>query len=217
MILIDDAGSGSLIGGTCIGVYKVETDEYQYDFIPIELYQGNNFSSKIYLSYVKNIVDRIFKELKVSLEEEIYVCRGYIFDELRKWLKSNGFIWYNAKIGEPLQSRIESTFEKYTITLGLPENFIKYTRYPFHFHQLLKWVYADHKNRSSLCKTGWKSWEKYGSLKLSMSYQDLKKSTFFCLYCGKEIKDHSRVKIVTYYSKYKQQIYLHEHCNKELN
>jgi len=213
VILIDDAGSGSLIGGTCIGIYRVETSEYKYDVIPIEYYNEKNFNSKNYLKYVVFIVSEIFKEFKVSLEEEIYVCRGYIFDELRKWFKKNGYNWYNAKIGEPLQSIIESSFEMYSIELGLPKNFIKYTRYPFHFHQLLKWVYADYKKRSTLCKTGWKSWKKFGMLPYDVSTLQLEKSNYYCLLCGKKIDDFTLVKTITYFSKYQQRIYLHSKCN----
>ena len=36
MIQIDDSGSGSLIGGTCIGAIRVETGDYAYDFIPTQ-------------------------------------------------------------------------------------------------------------------------------------------------------------------------------------
>lgn len=216
MILIDDAGSGSLIGGTCIGMYRVETDEYKYDIIPINLYNDEKFHNKSYLEYVVKIISKLFEELNVSLEEEIYVCRGYIFDELRKWLKKNGFNWYNAKIGEPLQSLIESSFETYTIELGVPKNFIKYTRYPFHFHQLLKWVYADHNNRAPLCKRGWRSWKKYGNPPYNITYKKIEKSNYYCLFCGEKIKDLSVVKTITYFSNRKQEIYLHEKCNKNL-
>lgn len=216
MILIDDAGSGSLIGGTCIGIYRVETDEYAYDIIPIHLYDDKNFHNKDYLNYVVKIISKLFQTLNISLEEEVYVCRGYIFDELRQWLKKGGFNWYNAKIGEPLQSLIESSFEAYAIGLGIPKNFIKYTRYPFHFHQLLKWVYADHSNRASLCKKGWKSWKKYGNLSYDITYKEIKNSNYYCLFCGEKIKNLSIVKTITYFSNRKQEIYLHENCNKDL-
>lgn len=46
MVLIDDSGSGSLIGGTCIGAIRTETMEYVYDFISIEFYNKENFKSK---------------------------------------------------------------------------------------------------------------------------------------------------------------------------
>lgn len=212
MILIDDAGSGSLIGGTCIGIYRVETNEFKYDIIPLELYNKENFHKKLYLNYVDTIISNLFMELRVSLEEEIYVCKGYMFDALRKWLKKNGFNWYNAKIGEPLQNIIESTFEYYTVNLGLPINFIKYTRYPFHFHKLLRWVYADYKNRSILCKTGWKSWKKFGNLPCEIDYLQLNKSNYYCLYCGRKIKDFSVVKVIRYFSNKKQEVFLHEKC-----
>ena len=37
MIQIDDAGSGSFVGGTCIGFYRPETNEYFFEIIPVEL------------------------------------------------------------------------------------------------------------------------------------------------------------------------------------
>ena len=50
MLQIDDSGSGSFVGGTCIGVYRPETNEYYFDIIPVELYNRENFGSKIPLT-----------------------------------------------------------------------------------------------------------------------------------------------------------------------
>ena len=36
MIHIDDAGSGSLIGGTCIGILRTNDNAYYYEIIPIK-------------------------------------------------------------------------------------------------------------------------------------------------------------------------------------
>ncbi|NMA32945.1 MAG: hypothetical protein GX940_00115, partial [Clostridiaceae bacterium] len=66
MIQIDDSGSGSFVGGTCIGIYRPETNEYYFDIIPVELYDTDNFAKKNYLDEVVNIVDAAFRILKPS-------------------------------------------------------------------------------------------------------------------------------------------------------
>ncbi|WDV47802.1 hypothetical protein PV797_08950 [Clostridiaceae bacterium M8S5] len=212
MIQIDDAGSGSLIGGTCIGMIRVETGEFEYGFIPIKYYMGDMFNKKEYLNYVIHIVEDMFNKLNVTKEEIIDVCRGYMFDNLRKWMKKNQYTYNSVKIGEPLQSKIEKAFEDYTISLGLPRAFITYTKYPFHFHRLLRWVYADFDNRSLLCKTGWKSWNKYNHMDKEVSIVQLKKSNYICYKCGKKIKDNTKVKKITYKGSKDTTIYLHENC-----
>lgn len=212
LIQIDDAGSGSLIGGTCIGVIRVETLDYYYEIIPINLYNESNFRLKLYLDYVVEIVRRLFKELRVKKDEPIEVCRGYMFDRLRKWLKNEEYNYSNVQIQEPLQSNIERTFEQYAIDLGLPENFIRYTKYPFHFHRILKWVYADIDNRKIFCKTGWKSWKKYSNLDTKVSFVLLTNSNYVCLKCGGNIVKKSIVKKISYTSNKPTDIYLHENC-----
>nr|WP_069649512.1 hypothetical protein [Caloranaerobacter ferrireducens] len=212
MIQIDDAGSGSLVGGTCIGAMRVETGEFYYDIIPIRYYSKENFKNKYYLEHVVTIVKDLFIKLNVDKKEKILVCRGYMFDNLRKWLNNKNYNYESVSIGEPLQTKIETTFEEYMIKLGLPMAFIRYTKYPFHFHKILKWVYADYENRCHLCKTGWKSWEKYGNLKTEVSIQFLNKSNFVCLKCGKSIPNNSVVKVIKYTSNKPTTIYLHKDC-----
>ena len=91
MIQIDDAGSGSFVGGTCIGVYRPDTNEYYFDIIPVELYSNENFKKKLYLDEVVKIVARAFNALQVDKNEQIDVCRGYMFDNLKKWFKEKGY------------------------------------------------------------------------------------------------------------------------------
>lgn len=212
MIQIDDAGSGSLIGGTCIGIIRKETKEYYYDIIPIELYRDSFFSEKKYIDYVVTIVSNLFEKLNVSKSEEIQVCRGYMFDKLRKWLKEEGYNYISCKIDEPLQTIIEKTFEDYCLSLGLHKDYIRFNKYPFHFHTILKWVYADYDNRKNFCKTGWKSWKKYGNLKVTIGKGLAIKDNILCLKCGSSIKKNTRIKTLTYISNKKNTIILHENC-----
>lgn len=215
MIQIDDAGSGSLVGGTCIGAIRVETGEFFYEVIPMKYYSKEHFRKKEYLDYVVEIVERLLKKLNHKKEELIEVCRGYMFDKLRKWFDKGNYTYESVKIAEPLQSVIERTFEDYTISLGLPEEYIRYTKYPFHFHTLLKWVYADYDNRVKLCKTGWKSWMKYGHLKTTVSKDYVTKSKYVCMKCGESIKDNSQVRKIQYNSNRLSTIFLHLSCGYE--
>lgn len=213
LIQIDDAGSGSLIGGTIIGMYRIETGEYFDEVIPLKYYSKANMKKKAYLRYVVKIVQRGFKKLNVRKDEPVEICRGYMFDELRKWLDEKNYIWKNTVITGPLQEKVEKSFEEYVISLGFPEAFIKYTKYPFHFHRILKWVYADYDHRKLLCKVGWKSWEKYGNLPLEIEYGYLpSKREYYCLKCGKKLKHSEKVKIIKYESNRPNQIFLHKHC-----
>lgn len=212
MIQIDDAGSGSLIGGTCIAAIRVETKEFHYEIIPVHFYRKTNFKKKLYLDYVITIVKRLLKKLNVSKDESIEVCRGYMFDKLRKWFSKENYNFKSVKITDPLQTKIEKVFENYAISFGLPYEFISYTKYPFHFHRILKWVYADFNNRVKLCKTGWKSWSKYEALNLKTSYEVLEKSNYICLKCGSPINSFTKAKKITFISNRKNQVYLHSYC-----
>lgn len=212
MIQIDDAGSGSFVGGTCIGIYRPETNEYYFDIIPVELYNTVNFKDKLYLDDVVEITKKAFEVLKVTKYETIEICRGYMFERLKTWLTSQGFNWYVTQITGRIQEVVEKNFELYTIKLGLPEEYIKYTRYPFHFHKLLRWVYSDFENRICLCKVGWKSWQKLKSNTPEISYDKMHHSGYYCLKCGKIIRKGSDVAILEFFSNKKNYVYLHKKC-----
>jgi hypothetical protein len=212
MIQIDDAGSGSLVGGTCIGAIRVETGEFYYEVIPVGLFDKENFKNKSYIYYATDIVKRSIENLKISSQELINICQGYIFEDSRNYLKKANYNFSKGKIDDPLQTIIEKTFENYTISLGLPKEFISYTKYPFHLHRILKWVYADYENRVPLCKTGWKSWSKYSSLKVDTYFDRVMKSNYTCLKCGKKIENNSPVKVMKFVIDKPNYVYLHKHC-----
>lgn len=212
MIQIDDAGSGSFVGGTCIGVYRPETNEYFFEIIPVELYSKENFKNKYYLDEVVAIVSEAFKAMHVHKTETIEICRGYMFERLRHWLDDQGYCWYSTQISGHIQDVVEKNYTLYAIKLGVPEAYIKYTKYPFHFHKLLRWVFADFENRITICKTGWKSWSKYENIKLELTHDTMKQANIFCLKCGKRIKKGSRISVLNFTSNREQYIYLHEKC-----
>ncbi|HEY5587282.1 MAG TPA: hypothetical protein VIK78_22700 [Ruminiclostridium sp.] len=212
MIQIDDAGSGSFVGGTCIGFYRPETNEYYFDIIPVELYDTTNFKSKLYLDDVVEITVKAFEVLHVTKYETIEICRGYMFEKLKGWLNSQEFCWYVTQITGKIQEVVEKNFELYTISLGLPKEYIKYTTYPFHFHKLLRWVFSDFDNRICLCKVGWKSWQKLKDTIPTVSYDKIQHANFYCLKCGKRIKKGSDVAVLEFYSNKLNYVYLHKGC-----
>lgn len=216
MIQIDDAGSGSLVGGTCIGALRKETGEYYYEIIPVHFFNEDNFKNKRYIYYTTEIVKNALKKLSVKKKEKIYICQGYMFEDARKYLGQVNYNYINSKIEEPLQSLIEKTFENYAISLGLPRDFLAYTKYPFHFHRLLKWVYADYGNRIKLCKTGWKSWRKYGNINVEVYCDKLLNSNYVCLKCGRKIPDNSTVRVIKFFSNRCNYVYIHKDCNNNL-
>lgn len=211
MIQIDDAGSGSLIGGTGIGIFNTLTSQYYFDIIPLEYYQTKLFYEKSYQDYVIKIVKDGFKKLGVTKEQTIEVCQGYMFDKLREWLDTNGYNWKNTRINGQLQYLVEESFNQYVFNLGLPKAFIKHARYAFGFHRLLKWVFADIENRKKLCKTQWKSWQKWGNIEKSiypnhLSYPD------YCLKCGQKMQKDMKVITIEYMTNKPATINLHEKC-----
>jgi hypothetical protein len=214
MIQIDDAGSGSFVGGTCIGIYRPESNEYYFDIIPVVFYNRENFKKKLYLDKVVSIVSASFNLLNVSKDEDIEICQGYMFEKLKLWLDSNGYLWRSTRITGRAQEIVERNFELYTVKLGLPKQYIKYTKYPFHFHKLLRWVYADPEQRVNLCKIGWKSWEKVEGNPYELFEITTELPYLICMKCGRYIKKGSRVKVVRFFSNKENFVYLHKDCRE---
>ena len=212
MLQIDDAGSGSFVGGTCIGIYRPETNEYYFDIIPVDLYNKKNFKKKLYLDAVVDIVQSAINNLKPWQGETFEICRGYMFEKLKEWLRQKGYTWYCTQITGRVQEVVERNFELYAESLGLPWQYIKYTRYPFHFHKLLRWVYADFENRINLCKVGWANWQKFNGITPEISYAGMCSSSYSCLKCGKHISPGSEIKILRFISNRENYVYLHAGC-----
>ncbi|MEF9951827.1 MAG: hypothetical protein RR840_00230 [Clostridium sp.] len=213
MIQIDDAGSGSLVGGTIIGMIRVESGDYYQEVIPIKYFKSPYFEDKKYDEYSTKIIKRGLKELNVSLNEPIQICQGYMFNTARKYLKESGYNYESTKIDEPLQTIIEESFTDYCVGLGIPLNYLDYTKYPFHFHRMLKWVFADYKTREKLCKTAWRSWNKHKSIEKSYSTDHVYSGRYYCLKCGNQINVPSKIKVLKYLTDKEHTLYLHIACN----
>lgn len=213
MIQIDDAGSGSLIGGTGIGILNTETNQYIFKIVPLKYYQTDLFQKKAYQDYVVKIVQEAFQNMNIEKSQRIEVCQGYMFDKLRDWLKLNEYQWQNTKIEGSLQIMVEESFNQYVIDLGLPPAFIKHAKYAFGFHRLLKWVFADFENRKKLCKTQWKSWQKWSQTEKNIFINNLTYPDY-CLKCGKKINPPLEVVTIEYVTNKPTTLNLHKNCFK---
>ena len=78
-LIVDDAGSGDLLFGVVIGIYREETGEFKYDLIDVKFYQ-DIFCSKEYLQEASRVTAQLVAALKLKPDEEIHVCQGCIFD-----------------------------------------------------------------------------------------------------------------------------------------
>jgi hypothetical protein len=79
-IIIDDAGSGDLLFGVIIGAFRKETNEFRYGIIDVKYFKSSRFHRKEYLKQASKIVLNLLNKLKFELEEQIKICKGYIFD-----------------------------------------------------------------------------------------------------------------------------------------
>jgi len=86
-IIIDDAGMGDLLFGVVIAAFRDSTHEFKYGVIDVKYFQTRFFPRKAYLNQCSKIVSKLLAELKPKSEEEIHICRGYIFDETIEKLK----------------------------------------------------------------------------------------------------------------------------------
>ena len=161
-IIIDDAGMGDLLFGVIIAAFRDSTHEFKYDVIDVKYFQTRFFPRKAYLNQCSKIVSKLLAELKPKSEEEIHICRGYIFDETIEKLKQKygeDRIRRIKVIGEA-QDFAETAYLDELRNLGyepIEERENKRAKSFFHMMDWLK------KNPSMLkyAKTGWPRLQRY--------------------------------------------------------
>jgi len=161
-IIMDDAGTGDLLFGVIISAFRDSTQEFRYGIIDVKYFRPRAFARKAYLKQCSKIVSKLVAEMKPKLEEEIHICRGYIFDEAVEKLKQ--------KYGEDRILRVKVVGETQDLTeiayldevrnLGyepLEERDSKRAKSFFHMMNWLK------KNPDMLkyAKTGWPRLQRY--------------------------------------------------------
>jgi len=161
-IQVDDAGVGDLLFGAIIGAHRKETGEFHYDIIPINYFQNPYFRKKLYLKKATELTLRLLQEMKLGAEEEIEICRSFVFDETREELfrKFGKEKVKAAIISGDAQRNVETAYLDEIRNLGyepLPDRDDKRAGSFFH---MLRWVKND-RRRLKYVKTGWPRLKRY--------------------------------------------------------
>lgn len=157
-----------MIGGVCIGVYRVETKEYLRRIIAPEFFQGVSFAQKAYHEEGAFLVRQCFAHLEVSGDEEILCCTGHVLDGIYDWLTRCGYLNVTrGKITGMLQQLVEQSFLDYLETLGFTVDYDLLTmadKKGLFWYNQVKWLKGGNANaqearpdRVTLCKSGWRS------------------------------------------------------------
>lgn len=161
-IIIDDAGSGDLLFGVVIGTFRDSTREFKYGVIDVKYFQSRLFSKKVFLKECSKIVSELLAKMKPKSEEEIHLCRGYIFDGVIEKLK--------RKYGEDRIHRIKVTGEAQNLTeiayldevrnLGYEPLEERENRMAKSFFHMMSWL-RKNPDKLKYAKTGWPRLQKY--------------------------------------------------------
>jgi len=161
-IIMDDAGMGDLLFGVVISAFRDSTREFRYDVIDVKYFKARFFSRKAYLKQCSKVVSKLLAEMKPKSEEEIHICRGYIFDEAAEKLKQ--------KYGEDRIHRVKVVGEAQDLTeiayldelrnLGYEPLEERENKRAKSFFHMMNWLT---KNPDMLkhAKTGWPRLQRY--------------------------------------------------------
>jgi len=159
---IDDAGVGDLLSGVVIGIYKPETDRFDFEMIDVQYFQKGNFKRKKYLTEVANTVLRLVNRFSPDETEPIEICSSFILAEAVKQLENK----YGesrvkvVKIVGKAQEETEKAYLNELRRLGYEPISDRETRRARSFFHMLRWVKKD-LSRLQFAKTGWPRLRRY--------------------------------------------------------
>jgi len=159
---MDDAGTGDLLFGVVISAFRDSTQEFRYDVIDVKYFKPGAFSQKAYLKQCSKIVSKLLADMKPKPEEEIHLCRGYIFDEAAEKLKQ--------KYGEDRIRRVKVEGETQDLTeiayldevrnLGYEPLEERDNRRAKSFFHMMNWL-KKNPDMMKYAKTGWPRLQRY--------------------------------------------------------
>ena len=155
-VTVDDAGSGDLLFGVVISAFRDETREFTYGIIDVKFFQSSRFYRKEYLKQSSRIVSELLSRLKLGSEEEIHVCKGYIFDDAVNDLIR---IYGDDRIrrvkvsGEP-QRLTEMAYLDEIRNLGYEPVKEREDKRAKSFFHMMRWL-KENPDRLRYAKTGW--------------------------------------------------------------
>ena len=180
-LVIDDAGSGDLLFGVVIGIYRTETCEFKYDVIDVSFYQ-DRFCKKDYLKEASHIASNLLKALKVKPNEEIQVCQGNIFDvavaDLAKIHDEDRIS--RVRVTGETQKLVEIAYLDEIRNLGYEPLEDRDSKRAKSFFHMMRWL----KNNPAMlkyAKTGWPRLKRYSIFK---QFHEKDLHTASCSECG---------------------------------
>jgi CxxC-x17-CxxC domain-containing protein len=193
-VIVDDAGSGDLLFGVVVGVYRQETGNFKYDIIDVRFYQ-TIFKEKGYLKESSRIVSKLVASLNPKADEEIHICQGCIFDvaaeDLRKIYGENRVKRIHVE-GEA-QRLIEIAYLDEIRNIGyepLPEREEKRGKNFFH---MMRWL-KNNPEMLKYAKTGWPKLKNYQMFKKfhtpTQQAEHLQTYKTVCADCGSNCEVH---------------------------
>lgn len=169
-IIVDDAGSGDLLYGVIIAAFRNSTKEFKYGVIDVKYFQPKFFSRKAYLKQCYKIVSKLLTEMKPKPDEEIHICRGYIFDEsidkLKKKYGEDKVL--RVKVTGEAQELVEIAYVDELRNLGYEPIEDRENRRAKSFFHMMNWLRRNPK-MMKYAKTGWPRLKRYKLFKQNMS------------------------------------------------
>jgi CxxC-x17-CxxC domain-containing protein len=160
-LIVDDAGSGDLLFGVVIGIYREETGEFKYDLVDVRFYQ-ELFCEKEYLQEASRVTSRLVEKLKAKPDEEIHVCQGNIFDvavaDLQKVYGEERIL--RVRVTGEAQRLVEIAYLDEIRNLGYEPLAEREEKRAKSFFHMMRWLKA-HPSMLRYAKTGWPRLKRY--------------------------------------------------------
>jgi hypothetical protein len=144
------------LGGAVIVMRRVETGESYSGEIPLAMFRASVFITKEYLIQALRVVTEGVEKLRISHDEPIHICSGFILSRAREALIEEGYTVKNVKIVGPTQELAEREYLKSLVRLGVGD--MSAVASMRSFNSFLAWVHQDLEARERFVKTGWSSW-----------------------------------------------------------
>ncbi len=218
LVEIDDAGTGSPVGGVVIGCRKGDT--FVYEVIPPMNFHNRGVFSKEIQIQVREIVKKLLQKVSFNHEEdEILICSSKIFNETRNWLEKQNIRWKLGKVRGKTQDLVEFAFDFHLVQIGVPRLLLKrLIEYKHYVIELLKWVALDLENRSKYVKKYFKVWRNnWSKVKVILEEGQIKKNKKYCIICGRDIKEDDKIVTIKYITPAKVYTSMaHKECTRGL-
>jgi CxxC-x17-CxxC domain-containing protein len=187
-LIIDDAGSGDLLFGVVIGIYREETGEFKYDLIDVKFYQ-DLFCSKEYLQEASRVTSRLVEKLNVKPDEPIHVCQGCIFDvavaDLQKVYGEDSVC--RVRVTGEAQRLVEIAYLDEIRNLGYEPLAEREEKRAKSFFHMMRWLKA-HPAMLKYAKTGWPRLKRYRLFQPFQEEQREEMHEAVCSECGSPCK-----------------------------